>query len=172
MFRSSGKSCFDATRPPHIISDRSSVSRAFIPAGWKWSLWLLFFGLLPSISPQFRWLCSVGDAAARLQRRPKVSISHHVQPHEPSYSTRTPVKYTPHHPTYLDTFPFFLTSIAPLFPILPALTVSVWVFCWVKNALALSHFRALCLLHPLFLCFFPTFQCDCVWWAQAVESVS
>ncbi len=111
VFRSSGKSCFDATRPPHIISDRSSVSRALILAGWKWSLWLHFFGLLPSISPQFRWLCSVGDAAARLQRRPKVSISHHVQPHRTLLFHKdplsTPVKYTPHHPTYLDTFPFF-----------------------------------------------------------------
>lgn len=43
----------------------------------------------------------------------------------------------PPHPNLPWYVSFFLTSIAPLFPILPALAVSVWVFCWVKNALAL-----------------------------------
>ncbi len=94
---------------------------------------------------------SSGDYVALAMRplgcnsRPKVSISHHVQPHSnppiPQGPSVNPCKIhppPPHLPWYVS---FFLTSIAPLFPILPALTVSVWVFCWVKNALALSHFQ-------------------------------
>lgn len=54
--------------------------------------------------------------------------------------------------------------MAPLFPILPALTVSVWVFRGVKTLSrpSLSRFRARCLSHPFFLCFFPSFRGECL----------
>ncbi len=181
----SGVPANPALMPPGlhiIISDRSSVSRAFIPAGWKWSLWLLFFGPLPSIPPQFRWLCSVGDAGRSAATSSKsfnfTPCSAASNPPIPQGPSVNPCKiHPPHLPWYVS---FFLTLIAPLFPILPALTVSVWVFCWVKNALALSLSLSLSLtltfapsvFCTLFFCFFPTFQCECVWWAQAVESVS
>lgn len=88
-FRSYGKSRFDATRPPRIISDRSSVSRAFISASWKWSLWLLFFGPLPSIPPLFRWLCSFGERPLVCDVVQKFQFHTMFSRIEPSYSTRT-----------------------------------------------------------------------------------
>lgn len=70
----------------------------------------------------------------------------------------------------------FLTSMAPLFPILPALTVSVWVFCRVKTlsrpSLSLSLAFTPAVFHTLSFCVsFQLFGAS-VWWAQAVESVS
>lgn len=175
----SGVPANPALMPPGlhiIISDRSSVSRAFIPAGWKWSLWLLFFGPLPSIPPQFRWLCSVGDAAARLQHRPKVSISHHVQAHRTLLFHKdplsTPVKSTPPPTLIRFLFSHIDSSSVSNFtsPHCQCLGVLLGEKC--SCALSLSLTFAPSVFCTLSFCFFPTFQCECVWWAQAVESVS